>query len=75
MFGCYHKPLPHLSISSRFRVDLELLRGDLLQYRTQSFLIQERFRDGILPQGRLALSRNNYLGRFLQGLVRRFHLI
>ena len=75
MFGCCHKPQLHLSISSRFRVDLELLHGDLLRYRTQSFLIQERFHDGILPQGRLALSQSNFLGRFLQALVRRFHPI
>ena len=75
MFGCYRKPLPHLSISSRFRVDLALLRGDLLRYRIQFFLIQERFHDGILPQGQLELSRSNYLGRFLQALVRRFRPI
>ena len=75
MFGCCHKPQLHLSISSRFRVDLALLRGDLLRYRTQSFLIQERFHDGILPQGQLELSQSNYLGRFLQALVRRFRPI
>ncbi len=45
----------------------------LLQYQKQSFLNSERFRDGILPKGRLVLSRSNFLGRFLQGLVRRFH--
>ncbi len=40
------------SISSRFRVDLGYF-VTLLRYRTQSFLIQERSHDGILPQGQL----------------------